>query len=346
VWVATLAFAIYLLYPLGISLDGQWSAYLSYKIFNLARIPAALVDRQPPPPVSTITLAPDAKDYLLNSLWNRFGQYGTSYLLIVLAAIFMIVLGLRYRRQTAARYLVIRGAFSFVFGLLLGRVSDQYFYYLVVPSIIIAGYMLAVLVDKVRSSSLKNVPFFERRQLNFPAVPTYRTLWRPIFAVFAIMLLYNSFMWANSYVVQSDNAYVHVIQFVETHIPADASIESSDDVPVYYLPSSYTILRDRDTHSLADNHARYFIMSSKDAIGGYDGMNPEVYNWVLQHCHPLFEQNDTSFWKIGVYELNSSLEGQSGRGGTYSLLAQHSKSPHPFRFSTTSFLATREEDVV
>ena len=255
-WVATIAVVLYLLYPLGIALYGQWGAYLSYKIFNLARIPAALVDRQPPPPVSTITLAPDAKDYLLNSLWNRFGQYGTSYLLIVFAAIFMIMLGLRYRRQTAARYLVMRGAFSFVFGLLLGRVSDQYFYYLIVPSIIISGYMLALLVDKVRSPSIKKVPFFERRQPNFPSLPTYRTLWRPIFAIFAIILLYNSFMWINTYVVQSDNAYVHVIQYVETHIPADASIESSDDVPVYYLPSSYTILRDRNTRSLEDNHAR------------------------------------------------------------------------------------------
>ena len=86
-------------------------------------------------------------------------------------------------------------------------------------------------------------------------------------------------------------------------------------------------------------------MSSKDTIGGYDGMNPEVYNWVMQHCHPLFEQSDTSFWKIGVYELNSSLEGQSGQGGTHSLLAQLSRSTRPFRFLTTSYSATREEDV-
>jgi hypothetical protein len=54
---------------------------------------------------------------------------------------------------------------------------------------------------------------------------------------------------------------------------------------------------------IMDMHERYFIMSSKDAWGMYDATTPQFYDWVIHNSHPLFEQDDLSFWKLGVYQL-------------------------------------------
>src|SRR5947208_15472741 len=115
---------------------GQGNSYLSFKLFSINRILSSITGHPPPsfPPGANVT--PDAATtFSLDNLQILLSQYAMSYLLIALAAIFTLVLILRFRHPVAVRYLITWfrhlvaarflitwGIFSFGFGLALGKV--------------------------------------------------------------------------------------------------------------------------------------------------------------------------------------------------------------------------------
>jgi hypothetical protein len=301
-WVAAIASVVYLPYPVWAVAVGQGNNYLSYKLLGIVRIIGSFTGHLPASPylISATSNVP-----IVDTLWTRLIQYGMSYLLIALAAIFTVVLILRFRHLVAVRYLITLSIFSFGFGLTLGNVSDQYFYYLIVPSTLVVGYVLASLFETVlRSLPSKKTSILNQSRSVFSLTAIgYRMIWRLIFAVFFVILLYNGYVWTKTYAIGSDDAYINIIKYVRTHIPSGTTIVTSDDVALYFLSPSYNIRLDRDTQMIMDMHERYFIMSSKDAWGMYDATTPQFYDWVIHNSHPLFEQDDLSFWKLGVYQL-------------------------------------------
>jgi len=335
-WVAAIAWAVYLPYPIWELAMGQGNGYLYFQFFDIDRILSSITGPHLPPPSGVDPTSGAAKTFSLDNLQILLSQYGMSYLLIALAAIFTVVLILRFRHLVAARYLItwfwhlVAARYlitwsicSFASGLVLGRVSDQYFYYLIVPSIIVAGYVLASLLETyLRSRSPEKMSTFD---LNRPVFARnsieYKMLWRPIFAIFIVIFLYNCYVWADKYAVGSDDAYIKVIEYVRTHIPTGETIETSDDAAYYFLSPSYDVRLDRSTKIIMDRCERYFIMSSKDAWGGYEEMTPQFYDWVLENSRPLFIQDDQSFWKIGVYVRTAtcSLKVSTGKSSDYSL---------------------------
>src|SRR6266496_1349778 len=104
-WVAT-SHAVYLPYPAWEVAMGQGNDYLFYQFSGIDRIRSTITGYPPPslPPGAHIT--PDAKTFSLDNLQILLSQYAMSYLLIALAAIFTVVLILRFRHLVAARYLI------------------------------------------------------------------------------------------------------------------------------------------------------------------------------------------------------------------------------------------------
>jgi 4-amino-4-deoxy-L-arabinose transferase-like glycosyltransferase len=302
-WVLAIVCAVYLPYPEGLVAVGQGNSYLAYMLFGINRVLSSITGRRPPSPPPGAYVYTANKAGSLQNLQILLTQYGTSYLLIALCAIFTVVLILRFRHRVATRYLITYSIFSIGFGGVLGRISDQYFYYLIVPSTIVAGYVLASLLETLLSSRSQEETLIldQRRPLFSRTSIAYRIMWIPIFAIFFMILLYNSYLWTENYAVGSDDAYMKVMAYVRTHIPIGETIVVSDDVAYYFLPPAYDIRLDRDTGTVLDRHERYFIMSSKDAWGGYDAMTSQFYNWVVQNSRLLFEQDDRTFWKMGVY---------------------------------------------
>jgi hypothetical protein len=246
-----------------------------------------------------------------------------SYLLLLLAAIFTVFLIFRFRHVLAARYLATWSIVSFGIGVPLGMTSDHFFYYMVVPSTIVAGYVLASAAEAVwprhqaKTKSRVRVIDFDRvapvsgaqyqtRMLNLglaqpnPPRPSLM-IWVPIFAAFAVMFIYNSYVWVVRYGVGSDDAYIGAMRYAQTHIPSGETIVTSDDVAYYFLSPRYNVRLDRKPREIVARCVRYFIMSSKDAWGRYNLTTPRFYDWVVQSSHPLFVQHGPSFWTIGVY---------------------------------------------
>jgi 4-amino-4-deoxy-L-arabinose transferase-like glycosyltransferase len=298
-WVAATAFLVYLPYPLWALAIGQWNTFLSVKRDQLVRIPRALADMLPG--ASSQASSPSAYAHSPQNLLDLLPQYGTSYVVIALAAISSFILILRFGHLIAVRYLTTWTLLSFVVGWAVVLVSDQYVYYLIVPCIVVCGFVLALLLDStVYPVSLRTSPFRERRgTVSARASAVARHLWKPILALFLVILFYADYVsWMAHYTVGSDNAYIKAIEYVRSHVPKGATIVTDGAGMTVFL-SSYEVTLDRDPNVIVAKHEHYFILSSKNV--GYGTTTPQYYSWVVRHSRPLFVQEDRSFWKVGVY---------------------------------------------
>ena len=279
--VVAIACLLYLSYPLGEIAVGNGPNYLAYKLTELGWVVSSITGYGLEAS-SQKTLSPENLQILL-------GQYGASYLLIALAGIFTIILFLRFRHLMEARYLFVWSIFSFGFGIIFGRVSDQYFYFFIVPVALVNGYCLATL-------------FVDPRFI--VGYSLYRQWWRILLSLFVCLLfIYNSNVWITRYGYGSDDGYAKIIAYVKAHISPGETIDSSDDAGYFFLSPTYTFRYDRDINSIIDHQDHYFIMSSKDRWGGYNATTPEFYDWVVDNSQPLLVEQDVSFWTVGLYYL-------------------------------------------
>jgi 4-amino-4-deoxy-L-arabinose transferase-like glycosyltransferase len=271
--VVIIACLIYLAYPLGELVTGQGPAYLSFKLGEVDRLVQS---------VTGAGLATTAqKTASPQNIWGLLGAYASSYLLIALAGVFTIVLFLRYRHLIEGRYLLAWSVLSFGYIFILGRISDQYFYFLIVPSaVIVNGYVLAKLFDSAQS---------------------HRWLGIVLSLFLCLLLIYNSAVWVIRYAYGSDDGYARIITYIKTRLPPGETIDVSDDVSYYLLSPTYNVRLDRDKGEIMDLHEHYFIISSKDRWGGYNGTTPEFYDWVVKNSQPLVVEDEESFWTIGLY---------------------------------------------
>jgi 4-amino-4-deoxy-L-arabinose transferase-like glycosyltransferase len=310
VWVLVIACAVYVPYPAWVIAIGQGDRYLFFQLFGVTRALQSIPGY--PAPAATGGPAPRSAFSPAN-LENLLSHYEMSYVLIGLAAVFTVILVFRCRHLPAARYLVSWSVVSFGIGITLGRASDQYFYYLIVPSTIVAGYVLASFSSGLLHRSRPEAgSMVHERRTSYPESRLSRTIWAPIAAAFALMFAYNSYIWATTYGTSSDDGYIKAMQYVKSHIPNGATIVTSNDVAYYFLYPSYEVRLDRNRQEIVARCERYFIMSSKDAWARHNLTTPQFYNWVVENSKPLFVQEGESFWTVGVYERATDQSGPCG----------------------------------
>jgi 4-amino-4-deoxy-L-arabinose transferase-like glycosyltransferase len=270
--VAAIACLLYLAYPLWEIASGEVPRYLSFKLLELSWLVPSFTGHG--------RYGPTQKTHSLENLWILLGQYAMSYLLIALAGIFTVILFIRFRHLSSARYLFSWSLFSFGYDVILGRASDQYLYFLMVPVVLVNGYCLAEL-------------FWSAQRLDIVLL---------LFLLFSLFM-YNCRMWITRYGHDSDNGYTKIIGYVKSHVPPGAIIDVSDDAGHFFLSPSYTMSLDRDKQVIIERREHYFIMSSKDQWGGYNATTPEFYHWVVHNSQPLLVERDHTFWQIGLYYL-------------------------------------------
>ncbi|GAC1466156.1 MAG: hypothetical protein PVSMB2_33270 [Ktedonobacteraceae bacterium] len=278
-----IAGGLYLCYPLWALSTGEGPAYIGLKFTELGWIIGL-------PREGNLTVS-SQKTASFENVQRLLGQYATSYLLVMLAGIMLIVLFLRFRQRAEARCLLVWSVFSFVYALLLARTSDQYLYFLIVPAAIITnGYSIMLLLEE------------------FP----YRHWLHILMPLFLILLfLFNSGEWMHTYGYTSDDGYAKILAYVQMHIPPSEPIVLSNDVGYYLLPSDYDIRFDRDKKNIIRQKEHYFIMSTKDRWGGYNETTPEFYDWVIHNSRPILVEQENTFWTIGLYALNESATNSS-----------------------------------
>lgn len=296
VQIVMVASATYLLYPLWALQTGQFDRYLDYRLDGIARylnlgstpsIPGLRVGGGPSTPERLLVLLP---------------QYAMTYLLLGLGAVFLVVLLIAYRHRPAAQYVACWAIAAYAtvgFGITVGQLSDQLFYFLIVPAVVVVGIVTS---DALRAADVGSIlrTVLLRRPSN-----RSRTMRLAFVALLLFVLpLYNANEWIQRYLVGNDDGYTRITEYVHDHLRPGTQIMVGSDVANYILPG-YRITFQRDTQSIIDTKVRYFILSSKDAWAGYHGMSKPLYDWIRGRTKVLVALDGTTFWHIGLYELTT-----------------------------------------
>lgn len=301
------ALATYLLYPVWALTTGQGGDYLAFRLYGLGRVASLLTSTSAPRPPLGSYLPTSEKTLSLQNLSALLSQYAMTYLLLALALVAIVTLLFKHRGRPEAHYLLAWSIVSFLAYGVLARISDQYFYYLVVPAVAVTGFVAMELLQGMRPpQDLSREAHGDpggRHHIWVPAVG-----WPLLVSIGIGMSVYNAHVWVEKFATGSDNAYSKILDSVRKEIPKGSAIVVSDDVPNFFLPSnlSYEIRFDRDPGVVVGRHEEYFIMSSKDSWGGYDAMSPEFYEWVLRESRPLVVEHGDSFGTVGLYYRNAS----------------------------------------
>ncbi len=281
VYAAIVAASVYLTYVAWLVIDHHGGAYWDYKRYQLQRIAHALFGSHLGAPPGGGPSGAFTKALSTENLSTLVQQYASSYLLIGLALIGVIVLIFRFRDDRNARLLAIWMIVTVTWCAVLVRVSDQYFYFVIVPAIMVDGYLYEALFTRGRLPSAA-------QRLATPMVVVLLTACG----------VFGAYGWFVHYATGSDNCVTQLAGYIRSRVPARSTIVSTDDVMGFLLPSSYLVQVERDLPLSIAKRQRYFLVSSKDQWS--TGASPG-YNWVVRKARPLVVCHDTSYWNLGLY---------------------------------------------
>jgi hypothetical protein len=293
-----IALGIYGLYPAWALLSGNWTELVARKGSQLARLTGQVQH--------TGGYHDSTHPSLLQTLEAQLPRYGPSYFFVILGGILALYLLLHSRKDVGARLLaswgLVDGAFFVGLYLKGGALNDQYFYLLLVAMTPVIGYSVAVLVSTARSTSRR--PSLAAIPLDFPnprrVLPTATLM---LCCGLTGALLYNAWLYYRYDATGIDNGYQQLTQYVEQHVSPGTTISIASDSDAYLFPAYPTELT-RDHEAIKTKGIHYFILNSRIAAGGFNGMTPEFYAWVASNAVEKFGIDEDSFGHLGLYYMS------------------------------------------
>lgn len=311
--VSAVAVAVYAIYPAWAIAIGEVDRFLRFRVGGLSRFLNFAGT-----PIEPGVRLPSPGPGILDRLLVLVEQYAMSYALLAVGAALTLLLVLRGRHLPAARFLVVWSGMSYAvlaFGLTLGRISDHFFYYLIVPAIVVTGYAVAVALD-----AATRAPTRTRGWRWSPPGGRWRAVGFFVIAPLLAMSLYNASQWVDKYAIGTDDSFAQVVRYVHAHVPTGETIVAGNETSNFLL-RPYDIKFYREPTEIRENDVRFFILSSKDAWGHYNAMTPEFYAWVMNRTDPLIEREGVTFWTTGLYYRNPS-EAEDGESASQECCAE------------------------
>ncbi len=271
----SLGVSCWFLFPLWAWAFGHLDDSLENKLFNLKRLLGIVqVSGWNRPGVSFV-----------GALKAQAVQYITSYVLIALAVPALVFIFL-FRWEKGDRVLVAWAASLyafFAFVIVRGQANDQFFYFLMVPVILVIASSLVYFTDMARQW-----PF-----------PWGRLARASILLFLTLVLIYNGWRWVYLFGQGYDDSYHRLAVYINEHLPPGTLINASKDPETTQamLPR-YRVVLLREPKEIIETGVHYFIISSKDLWGRYGKVTPEYYEWVHNNGKVLFQTYGNSFWKL------------------------------------------------
>jgi 4-amino-4-deoxy-L-arabinose transferase-like glycosyltransferase len=290
-----IALLTYGIYPLWIMISGDWNIFFTEKTLGLERLLGLVqLTGWNRPGVSFLDL-----------FLERLTQYGPSYFLLGLGALSTVVLLLWGRDRLAGRFLASWGTVLypiFAFIMLFGSGNDQFFYFLLIPAIILTGYAITIFAAEVdRRFRYANSPRF-RLQIG----PIQLTPGNVLAASLLIIILpLNLALWIGTFAFSQDNGYLQLTQFVDTNLPPGALLNASGD-PIkfrYFMPDR-PISAAATSQEAIQQGVHYFVLTPKDVRLHYGRIQPELAQWIQAKGVRLFATHDNSYGDIFLYRVD------------------------------------------
>ena len=276
-------------------MSGDWNIFFAEKTLSLARLLGFVqLTGWNRPGVSFSEM-----------LFDRLTQYGPSYFLFGLGALSTVVLLLWGRDRLAGRFLASWGIVLypiFAFIMLFGSGNDQFFYFLLIPAIILTGYAITIFAAQVdRRFRHANSPRF-RLQVG----PIHLTPANVLaISLLIIVLPLNLVLWISTFAFSQDNGYLQLTQFVDTNLPPGALLNASGD-PIkfrYFMPDR-PISAAATSQEAFQQGVHYFVLAPKDVRLHYGRIQPELAHWIQANGVRIFATHDNSYGDIFLYRVD------------------------------------------
>lgn len=269
----------YSLYPLWMLISGNWAGFIEVKWLSLQRL------------VGLVHLSGWNRSgvSLVDSLAGRLADYGSSYVLLALGGLATLWLLRRHRGHRSDRLLAAWGLILYPFYgfvALFGSGNDQFFYFLLIPAILILGHAVSRLVSS--AGGLRVGRWFIVAGSLF----------------LFLILSYNVVRWWSAYGVGLDNAYQQLATHVDEQIPQGAALNASGDTLKfqYFFPGRPIASAATPEEARAVG-VRYFVLAPKDVRAHYGRVTPELAFWLESEGQQLYTATGDSYGQIPLYQV-------------------------------------------
>jgi len=294
--VVLIAGLTYAIYPIWVLTSGEWDPYFAEKLLGVKRLLGLVqLTGWNRPGISFTSL-----------LLQRLTDYGTSYLILAMGGVSTLSIALWSRGSRSGRLMFAWGAFMypfFAFVALTGSGNDQFFYYLLIPAILLVGFAGATL-----SQAIERLPRVAKKLAmahGFLRMGSWVLGLLTLQAVFG----YNMWMWYTNYFTGADNGYTQFVRFVEQNIPPGEPVNASGD-PVkfrYMFPNRPTVAAATPEEAMLSG-IHYFALVPKDVQFRYGLIQPELAAWIQTQGTPLFSFTGESYGSIFLYRVDHPVE--------------------------------------
>lgn len=282
----------YMVYPLWAFAHGQWRNFIDLKVFQFHHLIGVFHING----FST----PGVPSFVQQVLTNA-GDYWTSYLCISLAV--PATIWLWFRGDRTGRFLASWSLASFGFiGAIakFGSLEDQFFYYLMLPVVIVDGYAYSF---ALRGALYAVGTRWRRRD------PVHRLALAMGGATVALglaiaVLAPNASTWVRLFGVGQDHGYTDLLASIDEHVPRGAIIDSpggsSEELKFAYPDGRYQLIRVLDPAQLRSEHIQWYVLSSKDVLLAA-GINQPYYDYITSHAVPVWQTDEHTFADFGLW---------------------------------------------
>lgn len=334
----TIGSAIYSIFPIWAAASGEFSLWLETKLWIFRRAIGLIADSGlGRPGISLVdTLLINLPDY-----WPWLLMLGIG---LALAVYFLYLYYRHGFRDLQAELLTacILGMYGFFIAVrLLGGVTNEQYFYLIMPVVALSVGYAVLVAPRVRSwlaakrqsrpavtgapSARDGVSSASADKQTAPLEPVpaplpVRGAWplsRVFMGVLAALLVYNMFAWVARYVLGTDNSYTQIEARMAETLPPGTPVVGRDLLGLYLMPKQavYTygylnLAGERaEVAALTANNIPYAILNQQSLLQRYGGANPEYYAWVEQNGTPVAEFQGRKY-KTSVYQIDHSRTGQ------------------------------------
>lgn len=295
-WVSAIAGLTYLTYPVWVAMNGDFNRFWDEKFLGLRRL-AGLVHLSGwnRPGVSLM-------DYII----QRMSDYGSSYILLGLGGLSLVGLLIWARWRLSARLVIAWGAILYpfyAFVALAGSGNDQFFYFLLLPAMVLTAFATITLPDLTRM-------MIASKRVEHPVylAGAYLTSMIGKFSwivLLALVLSYNIFRWSVVFGFGTDNGYQQMSSFITSHLPAGVSINASGDpIKYHYFLPDYEIFAEADPQDAINKGIHYFALAPKDVQFRYGKISAELADWITTNGTPLFSYRSYSYGDLFLYRVD------------------------------------------
>jgi hypothetical protein len=270
---------VYSIYPLTVYLSGDWALFAHQKLRGILRFIGIL---------KITGLNRTGGPSLLSTVISRSDQYATTYAIIALGTIATLIL--LTSRGSLTRLIGVWTASAYAmlaYLIFLGTLEEQFFIYLVVPSLIACTIAAALLL---KSFTLRQ----ERRMIAIPLIISL-----------ILFAGWDGYQWYHVHTTP-DNGYEQIMAYLRKNVPGGERVASTSEIGQYvlggYLSGPFGLWS--KVNQLTHYSPEYLLVTPQTLEWNYGESGKELLDWVDQHGTYIYGVTGREGDQILLYQLD------------------------------------------